>query len=1493
MANKRAAKPGAPAPTDPEDAGSEISPDASSELVTTTSSNEPTSHDSVQNLEKPSESTFQKSTTGAASAHVRNEGDIARQELEARFLPERFSGHRKDAKSFIQALERYFRFRKAINEEDQASWGIQLLHPAGLTWWEGLPQKVQDETSQSFSSFKEKFLKAFGDPHLERHAAFELFQLRQRPGDVVGYVDEFLRLRRSIQAENLLLNLFLYGLCPEPRNELDRRALNQTVDDAVEATLSIVPSVASYRPTAVDRRRTHVSNGHGDEESGRHKHAVASTSGPARLSDEEKQRRRTMNLCFVCGSADHLRTDCPIRSKASDRSTATSRKNGSKNSVNNLSYDTTDAGSHVVSVKLLVTGSGGGDITTTALVDSGSVGSFVDASLVAKEGVPVCAKPVPLHLTVADGRTLRNGPVEQETIPLELQIQNHREKISFGVVSSLSHPIILGSDWLRRHDPVISWSENRVSFNSPFCQASCLGGSEVDPEQTQGEQERQVEQQITSINASGSIVESSPGPEVPAKYEEFVSVFSKEKADILPENRRYDMAIDLMPGERSPPFGPIYKLSEPELKALRQYIDENLSKNFIRPSKSPAGAPLLFVKKKDGSLRPCIDYRALNRITVKNRYPLPLIPELIDRLREAKVFTKIDLRGAYNLVRIKPGDEWKTAFRTRYGHYEYLVMPFGLTNAPSVFQNLMNDVMREFLDIFVIVYLDDILVYSRTMEEHTEHVRQVLQKLKENRLYAKLEKCEFDCTMVDFVGFTISPDGIFMKEDKVKTILDWKPPKTVRQLQSFLGFANYYRRFIRDYSTIATPLTRLTKKSIPYYWDTEANAAFEKLKLAFTQAPVLRHPNPKAAYVVEADASNVGVGAVLSQLGPDNALHPVAYFSRKLIPAEANYPIYDKELLAIRAAFEEWRHFLLGSAFPVQVCTDHRNLEYFKTSRKLNARQARWAQFFADFDFVIQYQPARKQHKADALSRQPDFETAAEVPEGPLLKPENFRIFGELSSMQAVDPIGNLVDRIRHATATDEYGQSLIKGLQTTPLENVAYTDGLLYKRGRLYVPEGQCRLDVMTIFHDSPSAGHFGVQKTVDLIKRSYWWPKLTPYVTEYIKSCETCARSKAPNHSQYGFLHSLPIPEGPWVSISMDFIVDLPPSDHHTAILVVVDRFTKMAHFIPCAKAVSASKTVSLFMDHIFRLHGLPKEIVSDRGPQFVSRFWKHLFTACGTKISLSSAYHPQSDGQTERVNQILEQYLRCFVDYDQRNWSHLLAHAEFAYNNARHSSTKVSPFYANYGFHPRLDLTPTSSPSVPAAEDLATFLNVLHKQLRVNISHAVTRHKHAADRHRTEPPTFQIGDKVWLSRAHIKTTRPCDKFDFKRLGPFQIIGKINDVAYRLQLPPSMKIHNVFHVSLLEPVTANSLSNRKQPPPPPIYVDGDKRYIVRNILDSRRRYNKLEYLVDWEGYDIQDRSWEPASNLSMIPDMVKSFHVRSPDKPGPTRRGRPVSTR
>lgn len=488
--------------------------------------------------------------------------------------------------------------------------------------------------------------------------------------------------------------------------------------------------------------------------------------GYTQLTPEERERRLQNHLCLYCRESGHRRINCTVRPA---RSVSLSSSNISSLTIR-ISMSQADWG-----------------IDCTALIDSGAAGNCMSWEFARRHKLTLLPCESVLAVEALDGRPIGNGRIQHVTKSLNLQIGAlHKERINFYIIQPSRHPVILGLPWLRRHDPHISWQKGQILQWGSTCLHQCLDEITKLPVQTINIQSLQDQEFAT----------------LPTVYSDLTEVFSQQSATHLPPHRPYDCAIELLPGT-IPPKGRIFPLSQPESEAMNSYIQEELGKGFIRPSTSPAAAGFFFVKKKDGNLRPCIDYRGLNEITVKYRYPLPLVPAALEQLRQAKIYTKLDLRSAYNLIRIKQGDEWKSGFSTTRGHYEYTVMPFGLANSPSVFQAFMNDVFRDMLDQWVIVYIDDILIYSNTVEEHIQHVRTVLQRLIHHHLYAKLEKCEFHLTSVSFLVYIISAEGVTMDERKVTAVQEWPLPQTLKQLQRFLGFANFYRRFIRIFSTLA------------------------------------------------------------------------------------------------------------------------------------------------------------------------------------------------------------------------------------------------------------------------------------------------------------------------------------------------------------------------------------------------------------------------------------------------------------------------------------------------------------------------------------------------------------------------------------------------------------------------------------------------------------------------------------------------------------------
>ncbi|KAF8673633.1 hypothetical protein RHS04_07597 [Rhizoctonia solani] len=557
------------------------------------------------------------------------------------------------------------------------------------------------------------------------------------------------------------------------------------------------------------------------------------------------------------------------------------------------------------------------------LIDSGAMSNFISPAVVEKYKIPKTQLKNPQVVRMLDGTISQIGRIWHQ-VQLAVTANGHTHSIPFLVCPIGSTQAILGMTWLTAEAPLINWQQGLVTF----------------PEQIQ--------------IASEEEADSDPLANLPSQYHEFAKVFGKEEFKVLPSHKEYDIAIDLVLDAKLSP-GPIYRITDAESKALKQHIDKELAMGKICPSTLSAGTPVMFVKKADGSLQLVVDYRKLNDVTHENIYPLPRQDDLMAKLQHAKIFTKLDLRWGYNNVRIKEGDKWKTAFQTKYGLFKYLVMPFGLTNAPAAFQHFMNNLFRDLIDVTVVIYLDDILIFSEDPKDHPTHVREVLLQLMKNQLFCKSSKCHFHITTVDYLGIVISLAGFSMDQKKVEAVTSWPQPKTVKQVQAFLGFVNYLQQFIPNFSTVACPLHNLTKKETPWSWGNPEESAFQELKSLVTQALVLIHSNPELPYYLETDALGVAMGAILSQRGEDHCLHPVAYVSKSFLGTKANYNMHDKELLAIIKALEEWHIFLEATDKPVQVFMDHRNLEYWMQAQTFNCRHVQWWIFLSNFNFEIHY----------------------------------------------------------------------------------------------------------------------------------------------------------------------------------------------------------------------------------------------------------------------------------------------------------------------------------------------------------------------------------------------------------------------------------------------------------------------------------------------------------------------------------------------------------
>ncbi|QRW20628.1 Retrotransposable element Tf2 protein [Rhizoctonia solani] len=1303
-------------------------------------------------------------------------------------------------------------------EEQMVVWILYHMTEKAADW--ALPVigaiiKGKGNPPTTIPALTAKFKEAFADPDAKRAAARKIAALTQTT-TTLEYVTEFRNLMAELNwNKEAYIAQFTRSLHWKVKELLSTKdsipdeleaifAASIKIDNICRENKENRPKKLPAKPLATAATTSTTTT------------RVRLSEDPNYVTPEERDRRRASGLCVKCGQKGHGIKQCPNGWKATIKEVAKSLV--PKLDVHvldckfvSLALDSNKKPLLFINLKLH-------NFPTEhlkTLIDSGATLNFISPLIVEKYKIPKTQLENPRVVRMLDGTISQTGCIWHQ-VQLAVLANGHKHSIPFLVCPIGNTSAILGMTWLTSESPLIDWHQGTVTFPE---QAQIASKEEADPD---------------------------PLADLPPQYHEFAKVFGKEEFKVLPPHREYDIAIDLIPNAKLSP-GPIYGMTDAESRALKQHIDEELATGKIRPSTSSAGAPVMFVKKANGSLRLVVDYRKLNDVTHKNVYPLPRQDDLMAKLRHAKVFTKLDLRWGYNNVWIKEGDEWKTAFRTKYGLFEYLVMPFGLTNAPAAFQHFMNNLFRDLIDVTVVIYLDDILIFLEDPKDHPTHVREVLSRLLRNQLFCKLSKCHFHVTTVDYLGIVISPAGFSMDQKKIEAVTTWPTPKTVKQVQAFLGFVNYLRRFIPNFSLVARPLHNLTKKETPWTWEIQEEEAFRELKSLVTKSPVLIHSKPDQPYYLETNASGVAMGAILSQRGEDNRLHPIAYMSKSFSSAEANYDTHNKELLAIIKALEEWRIFLEATDKPVQVFTDHWNLEYWMQARTFNRRHARWRIFLSNFNFEIHYQPGKQSGKPDALSRRSDYVDNPSEPE--VMLPAE--VFAN-TSQEELEIVTEVRSKLREDPSLDSIIQFLTKDADNAPpsirkaYKDYDWEEDLLWYRGKLVIPDNEpLKERLLREFHDSPLAGHPGQQRTLELLSCNYWWPGMKSTAKEWVECCPICQANQRA-HAPVIALKPLEVPPYPFHTISYDFITGFPKSQGHNAILVVIDSFSKFGHFIPTSKKVTARGLADLFITHVWKLHGLPVKTVLDRGTTFTGKFLRALY----------------------QVNQFIEFYLRSYVAADHSDWAAWLPLAEYAYNNAKHAATGKTPFELVYGRSPVMN--PSNVPAnVPEADNVADTLAREWKEAKS----ALKLSKERMTRNQGTVPEYLIGEKVWLDGKNVELRTNSNKLDPKRLGPFKILEKISSHAYRLELPETLKIHDVFYVGLL----SKSHESPSQPfpeRPPPETIEGEEEYKVEQIIDSKRQQGKWFYLIKWKGYGPEDNSWEPKELLEHSQEEIQRFN-------------------
>ncbi|XP_022847564.1 uncharacterized protein LOC111370094 [Olea europaea var. sylvestris] len=804
-----------------------------------------------------------------------------------------------------------------------------------------------------------------------------------------------------------------------------------------------------------------------------------------------------------------------------------------------------------------------------AIVDSGSCINAVSMATVSRLGLKSVPHPQPYSVSWVDISSI----AVKERCLVHIQFLEYKDHIMCDVISMDVGHIILGRPWLFDLDVTIYGQSNSCSlvFNGKKTRLNPLPPKPIGPLETKKSVERKGLHIISPMEFERTLVGDSvvftlvvmevpshstiESPvEVLSVLQEFRDVFPEDLPDHLPPLRDIQHAIDFVPGA-----------SLPNLPYYRQ-VDDLLHKGFIRESLSPCAVPALLTPKKDGSWRMCMDSRAFNRITGKYHFPIPRLDDMLDMMVDATIFSKIDLKSGYHQIRIRP------------------VMPFGLSNVPSTFMRVMTQTLRPFMGKFRVVYFDDILIYSKSKEQHLDHLTQVYSTFRATNLYANVKKCSFFTNTVIFLGFIVSSIGVSADPAEVQAIIDWPEPNAIHDVKSFHRLATFYRRSIKGFSTIMAPITECMKKG-EFRWTQEAAKAFKLVKKRMTKAPIMHLPSFSKVFEVECDASGVGIGGVLSQ-----DRHPVAYFSEKLNEAKQRYSTYDKELYAVVQALCYWRHYLLPQEFVLY--SDHEALRYLNSQKRISSRHGRWVEHLQAYSFVLKHKKGMENQAADALS---------------------CRV--SLLSIMSVKVIGfeRLKEDYEACPDFKDIFLNLQKG-QSGATDGFRLEEGYLFRANKLCIPRTSVRDFIVWEIHAGGLAGHFGRDKTIEEVECQFYWPSLKKDVAKIVSTCNACQLSKQKKQNT-GLYTPLPVPNCPWQDVSMNFVLGLPRTPKkHDSIFVVVDRFSKMAHFIPCSKTSDASKVAILFFNKIVKLYGLPKTIVSDRDVRFTRHFWRTLWHKMG---------------------------------------------------------------------------------------------------------------------------------------------------------------------------------------------------------------------------------------------------------------------------------------
>jgi hypothetical protein len=964
--------------------------------------------------------------------------------------------------------------------------------------------------------------------------------------------------------------------------------------------------------------------------------------------------------------------------------------------------------------------------------------------------------------------------------------------------------------------------------------------------------------------------------------DEFSDVFSRGPDDLGRTNMVYHKILtrDAVPIRQPPRRIPIHR---------REQVNEmvkNMQKNkIIVASESPWSSPVVLAMKKDGSLRFCVDFRRLNDVTVKDAYPLPRIDMILETVAGARYFSTLDLASGYWQVEIAPEDRQKTAFSTENGLWEFNVLPFGCCNGPGTYQRLMDRVLSGLQWETCAVYLDDVIVWSATVQDHMTRLREVFTRLREAHLKLQPSKCQFLKSEVSFLGHRISEAGVATDPEKVGAVRDWPKPVNVEQVRTFIGFASYYRRFVKGFADIAAPLHRLTQKGLKFAWTDACDDAFNKLRQKLSTTPVLSAVRHDGDFVLDTDASDTGLGVVLSQL-QDGQERVIAYASCGLSKRERQYCVTRRELLAVVYGTKYFRHYLLGRPFLIR--TDHNSLRWLRSFKNPEGQVARWLERLAEFEFTIQHRPGKNHANADGLSRicrqcgqEAEEQTTLPVsnitPEETLDKWNPAWTVGEVQRSQDEDADISVIKKwIRDGPRPSRqmvsgYG-TVVHSLWAQWDRLIHSTSGVLYRRwteeGRLVkyqlVTPRAFREEIMKALHDSVTGGHLGMFKTSEKLRERFYWPGWQTDVELWCRQCAGCAARKPPAAK----------PRAPMVirasgyplqRIAIDLLGPLPRTESgNKYIIVIADYFTKWTEAFALPNMEAGTVAAKVVEEFICRF-GVPTEIHTDQGRQFESKLFAEMCSMLSIKKTRTTPYHPQSDGLVERFNRTLGAMLSQYVNDHHTDWDKNLCYVMLAYRSSVQETTRYTPHFLMFGREVRLPIDavfgrpePQAAESTEWARELRQALDNAYTIVRQKQGLKQQLQKDVYDRRCNGAP-YKVGDRVWLYEPAIKTGL-AKKLRHPWRGPYKIKACISDVTYRIALEAAPRRRIVVHFNRMKPYTAKNLDDRRASDPS----------VARDPAASTGEHRDSHFSDDEDGLELMEDVPEDAEQEA-VPDVAE----------------------